>query len=638
MRLHVSIFIAIGALASSCALGAGVTAIVDHTNYNAGSEVRIRLEPATSATASIRYAGEQSPVAAGLAVHGSGYLLLWTVPWDVRTGRYEVDLRLAGGRQIRDATTFAVHRQLVKVMSVELDKTFYSSGDSVNPHIAVRNVSNQPLNHLQVEFEPYTYPWIAPAPDDPPMWRHIVAKSLSLPPGAQQEFDVEKAAVVQAAKEPVVIYYSVVIRDSEEPDHIYDLAFAPPAFTRPANTPFPKQYPFLYLYQHLTDVRRSDTYRHFYPAQFVSSTIEFDSARTMFSTDAAPEVSFTVKPPADTRWSDAAIRIRVTGRGGKEVQSETLAGAAVGKHDLKLARVAASVYTAEVSVQTADGTTVARNEIEIAVNPLPKSILVFCAHQDDDTAHPGMIRAAVENRIPIHFVYFTGGDAGGCDRFYMHSCDAERAMDFGEVRMGEARASLGHLGVPGGDIFFLGLPDGGLEQIWHHVSAAQPYLSVLLASDHAPYRETAIPNLPYARESVISAAKQFITRFKPDLIITGHPDERHVDHRTNNWIVVKAMQELLREGAISRDTQLIVDAVYGPAPATHAPYRYEKQTFYVSGEAARLGQEATWYYQSQDGNHEQGNIAPFEKLSREEPYPHFRILDWQEHEGWNEQR
>jgi LmbE family N-acetylglucosaminyl deacetylase len=159
---------------------------------------------------------------------------------------------------------------------------------------------------------------------------------------------------------------------------------------------------------------------------------------------------------------------------------------------------------------------------------------------------------------------------------------------------------------------------------------------VLLASDHAPYSEAAIPNLPYARESVIAAARQFIERFKPDMIVTGHPDERHVDHRTNNWIVVKAMQELLRAGAISRDTKLLVDAVYGPAPAKRAPYHYEKQMLYVSGEAARLGQQAAWYYQSQDGNHQQANMAAFDKLPREEPYPHFRILDWQDHEGWNE--
>jgi LmbE family N-acetylglucosaminyl deacetylase len=294
-------------------------------------------------------------------------------------------------------------------------------------------------------------------------------------------------------------------------------------------------------------------------------------------------------------------------------------------------------YLLEVAV-LASGAVVARNRLEFAINRLPRSILVFGAHEDDDTAHPALIRAAVENHIPIHFVYWTSGDAGGCDRYYMHSCDAARAMDFGEVRMNETRASLGHLGVPPEKIAFLGLPDGGLGHVWKHASADQPYLSVLLASDHSPYREAAIPNMPYSRDAAITAARRFLLQYQPEMVVTGHPEERHVDHRVNNWIVVKAMQQLLREGRISRDTQLVVDVAYGPTPDLHSPYRYEKYSLFVSGEAARIGQEALWYYQSQDGNHQQAEIVRYDKLPRTDAYPHFRILDWQQHEGWNEQR
>ena len=108
--------------------------------------------------------------------------------------------------------------------------------------------------------------------------------------------------------------------------------------------------------------------------------------------------------------------------------------------------------------------------------------------------------------------------------------------------MNEARASLKHLGVSAENVFFLGLPDGGMEQIWaRNQKSDRPYLSVLLASEHSPYRGSAVPNLPYARDAVLRATKDFILKYKPALIITGHPDERHVDHRTNNWIVVKAM-------------------------------------------------------------------------------------------------
>ncbi len=616
---------------------AELTVVTDHTNYNAGSDVRVRLLPGGSANASIRYAGEARPVASAIHIQGREYEILWKIPWGARTGRYEVDLTTSGGGAIKNATSFAVHRQLAKVESVELDKTFYTSGDSVNPRIVVRNLSNRPLDHLQVEFEPYTYPWIAPAPDEPPIWKHIVAASLSLPPGGQKEFDVQKATVVQAPKEPALIYYSVVIRDSREPDRIYDLAFAPPAFTTPPNQPLPKQYPFLYLYSHLTDVPKSEAYRHFYPPRFISGVIAFDAGHTISPTHVAPSLSFTIRQPGEAGWKDASLRVRVLDSSAKEIENKLLPGPIPGQHVIGLRPEDPGVYTAQVSIQTRDGAIIAQDELEIAIDDLPKSLLIFCAHEDDDTAHPGIIRAAVENHIPIHFVYFTSGDAGGCDRYYMHSCDAARAMDFGEVRMSEARASLGHLGVSSDNVFFLGLPDGGLGQIWErHIKRDDPYLSVLLASDHSPYRNAAIPNLAYSRDSAVSAAKQFIARFKPDEIITGHPDERHVDHRTNNWIVVKAMQELLREGVISRDTRLVVDVSYGPMPGRHAPYEYEKQTLYVSGEAAKLGQEALWYYQSQDGNHQQANIVDFDKLPRQEPYPHYRILDWQEHEGWNE--
>lgn len=150
---------------------ADLTAIADNTSYNAGSQVRARLHPAATATALVRYSGEKAPVAIGIDLHGADYLPLWTIPWDARTGRYEVDLRTSEGVTITDAASFAVHRQFAKVTTVEFDKSFYTTGDSVNTRIVVRNLSNRRLDHLQLEFEPYTYPWITAAPDEPALQR-----------------------------------------------------------------------------------------------------------------------------------------------------------------------------------------------------------------------------------------------------------------------------------------------------------------------------------------------------------------------------------------------------------------------------------------------------------------------------------
>ncbi len=606
-----------------------------------------RFDSAADGVAAIRYAGVSEPTQTNIHLHGDKYQSLWIVPWAAKTGRYEIDFTTSGGKSTKNIGSFAVHRQLAKVVAFELDKTFYTSGDSVNPRIVVQNISDQPINHLQVEFEGYTYPWIAPAADEDPAWKTVADNSLSLAPGATKEFRLKDAARVQATDGQTNIYFSAVIRDSEKPDHIYDLAFALPAITAPLKNINSKAYPTLYLYPTLKKLPASESYRNFFPAAYVSDVIAFDTKHTMFPTRAPSTFSFTISARDQTGFAHSHLEYLVLDRNSKTVNQGTLSGAISGTHQIQVPLLVAGRYTLEVSVQAGQGLKLASNRLDFAVNELPKSILLFCAHEDDDTAHPEMIRASVENNIPIHVVYFTGGDAGGCDRYYMHSCDASRAMDFGEARMDESRASLDHLGVPSENIFFLGLPDGGMEQIWaRNPDSAHPYLSVLLASEHSPYRNSAVPNLTYARDAVIEATKGFIEKYKPDMIITGHPDERHVDHRTNNWIVVKAMQELLKRGSLSPGTQLIVDGSYGPGPQKHAPYKYEKVQFYTSGNAAILSQEASWYYQTQDGNREQSEIMTYNKLQRDAPaphfgiyiwpYPHYRILDWQKHEGWNE--
>ncbi len=638
------------ALVCSCRLypappdAAGSNLVTDNTNYNVGSSVLVRGVNPLNATASVRYAGETKPIASNIQLHGTDYQPLWSIPSSAQTGRYLIDLTLPDGKSIPNAGSFAVHRQLAKVIAFDLDKTFYTAGDPVNPRILVKNISDRRLDHLQVEISGYSYPWIARAADEPPGWKTIAATSLSLEPGAEKELRPLKAAVVQTrGDEQTNVYFSAVIRDSEQPDHVYDLAFALPAVTAPLKPSAARQYPFLYLYRDLKALPASESYRNFYPASYVSDVISFDESHTMFPTGSSPSFTFSIKP--STGMEQASARIRILDREGKSLENRMLTGNLDGDHHVTAQPLGPGLYTLEAAV-VSKGLTVAARRLDFTVNDLPKSILIFCAHQDDDTAHPEIIRAAVENNIPLHIVYFTSGDAGGCDQYFMHSCDASRAMEFGEVRMNESRASLQHLGVSDENVFFLGLPDGGLEQIWRHPKSTDPYLSVLLASEHSPYGNSAVPNLAYARDAVLKAAHDFILKYQPALIITGHPDERHVDHRTNNWLVVKAMQQLLQAKELPATTQLLVDGSYGPGPQKHAPYQYEKFQFYTSGHVAMLSQEASWYYQSQDGNHEQAHIVPYSKLQRDAPaphygeyywpYPHFKILDWQQHEGWNE--
>ncbi len=47
------------------------------------------------------------------------------------------------------------------------------------------------------------------------------------------------------------------------------------------------------------------------------------------------------------------------------------------------------------------------------------------------------------------------------------------------------------------------------------------------------------------------------------------------------------MQQLLQEGKLSRSTELLTDVFYGPVAGRHAPYHYQQETLFVSGEAAK---------------------------------------------------
>ena len=636
-----------------------IQVFTDNISYNVGAEVRLAVAgPGTTLQPSnfvvtLRYAGEskplhETPVQLPPAHSGAGdtnrYVPIWQVPADARTGRYEIDLQARDSKSHRvilnlpAAAAFAVHRKLLQIDRVELDKSDYTSGDPVGCNVTLINRSARPLAGLRLEFSDRYWPWIAQSSEREGVEVKTLRQNLSLTPKMRAETRNPGCATAKAVKQPTVHQFAAVVWDRDR-QHVLDIAFSSLVVIHPAGIDSPGPYPLQYVYPNLSAVNTL-SYRRFHPAGSSSPAIRFDGEHTMFTAGDEAKVNFSVENPTPHAWHGVSISARLQDEGGKEVQKFPLAAGVnldPGVPPLKQRAAfafparASGVFRVEVTVERATGGLLAQGSLELGVNPLPRSILIFCAHEDDEMAHAGIIRAAVENHVPIQLVYLTSGDAGSCDRYYQHSCRPAEALNFGALRMDEARAALGHLGVSRENILFLGLPDGGSGEIWFR---SDPYLSVLLASDHAPYAGLVRPNLPYARQSVIEVAKELIRQFQPEVIYAGHPDERHVDHRVNNWFVVKALQELAREGAVPADLTLLVDQVYGAGPQAHAPYRYQKHLLHVSGEARARAQEAAWFYQSQSGNRAQGKLRTFDQLPRTEI--HWQVLDWKEHAGWNE--
>jgi LmbE family N-acetylglucosaminyl deacetylase len=658
-------------------------AVTDQITYNTGEVARLRLispgEPgspgmeshaAVRLAASIRYeaatdAAPPKPVWHGALFTGpklpAGYLTLWRIPPDAATGRYEVEVQLMDAASDRvlaqqpRATSFTVHHKLVRIDHIEMNKEIYTSGDAVNVSVTLRNLSAHPLKGLRVEFSDRYWPWIAGPTEQAKASIVVMNPAVDLTANETSALHKDGVALAPDVKQSATHQYGVVVWDHDRKQAL-DIAFSRLVFVDPPGFSGPRPYPGQYVYPDLTSVNVK-SYRHFYPAGMDSAAISFDHDHTMFAPAATAVVNYRVSDPGPDPWRAVRIEERLLRGGqGDQVSGQEGPGPAVhvAQENVNLEPAAGGtvqplaihselklpsdqgLYRLDVRVVDQSGEVLARNDLELAVNPMPKSLLFFCAHEDDEGGWYGMIRAAVENQIPIHFVYFTGGDAGACDRYYEHSCGPEEALNYGYIRMQETRAVLGHLGVPADDILFIGLPDGGSGEIWyHHPGVSAPYLAPLLATDHVPYEGMAFPNLPYARDAVVDAAAKLIDRFKPAVIVTPHPpQEGHIDHIVDNYFVVKALHELSLRGGAPAGVKVLVDRIYLPKEHPATPYRYSDQSFAISGEAAALAQEAGWYYQSQGGNHSEGNFIDFGELRREQRYR--EVVDWSEFEGWNE--
>jgi LmbE family N-acetylglucosaminyl deacetylase len=635
-------------------------AATNKVTYNAGEAVELRLIPPSpealrsldSYLFTLRFAGDEKPVVKRVTLgedDGVGYRLLWKVPRDARTGRYEIDLRVedpASHQVIEDIpriSSFVVHRQVVRIISADVARRNYTSGDAIGCNVKMENLTDHPLTGLRLEFSERYWPWIVQQTKKVGADIETLEDDMTLNPNQPPwEVGSSRCAVAKKTKEPAIAQYAAVVWDHDR-KNVYAIAISPLVFINPPGVETPRPYPGQYLYPKL-DAVNTTNYRQIHPEPFGAGAIQFDTHQTMFPTGGDAAVRFSLVNPTDTAWRQVTVRARLVGPDKKEVANNVVAQQLdLAAHSPSLAEEvkfplpeASGLYLVSVEITAASGEMLATNTLELGVNPLPRSVLVFCAHEDDDGTQMGFMRALVENHVPLHVIYFTSGDAGSCDRYFEHSCGPAEALDFGAIRMDEARAALGHLGVPGENVLFLGLPDGGSGKIWYdHVPPSDPYLSIQLASDHAPYEGLFRPNLPFARERVVAAAADIIKQFQPDVVFTVHPrEEGHIDHIVNNYFVVKALEQLLREGAISPNLELRVDRIFDAKGYPATPYHYEEHVFHVSGEVMALAQEAGWYYQSQGGNRGKGNPRLWEKLPRSEGYR--KVLDWKEHEGWNE--
>ncbi len=162
-------------------------------------------------------------------------------------------------------------------------------------------------------------------------------------------------------------------------------------------------------------------------------------------------------------------------------------------------------------------------------------ILVLAPHDDDETLGPGgLIWTALKAGIQVRVVLATNGDgymAATAEEFRTLYPTAQDYIRMGELRQKETVAALALLGLPAGDVYFLGYPDHGTPALWEqHWSATSPYTSTYSGVSRSPYPDTYNPASVYAGEDYLADVMSIVDAYRPDLVVYPSPEDVHPDH------------------------------------------------------------------------------------------------------------
>jgi LmbE family N-acetylglucosaminyl deacetylase len=161
-------------------------------------------------------------------------------------------------------------------------------------------------------------------------------------------------------------------------------------------------------------------------------------------------------------------------------------------------------------------------------------LLVLSPHPDDDMlCCAGSVRRALEAGASAFIVYFTSGDGFELDAVLLEraarTLPAE-SLALARRRMGEARAAARALGVPEGNLAFLGYPDGGLHHLFLE-NYTVPFRSRYTGLTAVPYEAALSPGAAYTGANLERDLSAVLRRVRPTRVLAPSPLDAHPDHQ-----------------------------------------------------------------------------------------------------------
>src|SRR5262245_1015531 len=174
------------------------------------------------------------------------------------------------------------------------------------------------------------------------------------------------------------------------------------------------------------------------------------------------------------------------------------------------------------------------------------SVLVVSPHPDDETlCCAGIMQRALAQGARVAVVWVTGGAS-----FELDARLVERRLrpgtlglrKLGDLRVAEAMAAAGRLGVAPTNRFLLGYPDRGLQRLMlDHFFV--PYRSRYTNQSSVAFTNAVSPEAPYEGRALDADLRRIIDRLAPTHVFVASPLDAHPDHSTSGEFVMRILGE-----------------------------------------------------------------------------------------------
>ncbi len=247
-------------------------------------------------------------------------------------------------------------------------------------------------------------------------------------------------------------------------------------------------------------------------------------------------------------------------------------------------------------------------------------LLVVAPHPDDETLGAGgLIQRVLHAGGAVKVVFMTSGDgfpAGVALARHIQHPQAQDYREYGMLRQKEAKQALATLGLSSKDMLFLGFPDSGLcpLQMTYLIDNGRNYLSPFTLEDRPPTADVMLPSIEYNGEDLTKELTWVLSHFRPTLVVTVHPMDRHPDHCATYRFVRAALQALPKYNAALRPSLLTFLVHFGSwwpmfgkestEPQLHLPQHFPEseatwRSFSLSAEEIQTKRQALLQYHSQ---------------------------------------